>query len=87
MTIPEENILRDESYDNKSFYVVTAKGSLRQMPIPMRARSKIDLDDIPVKTWIRIEEFLMTKDGHIAYLINGKIYLHTFFEIILRPYP
>jgi len=84
MILSENDIVRSNEYNNKSLYVITSKGVLREMPIPLRVRSKADLDTIPIKTWLQIEEVLMTVDGSFAYVIKGKPYPHSLFEIILR---
>lgn len=36
MIIPENQIILPGDYNSKTFYVATSRGTLRQMPIPMR---------------------------------------------------
>ena len=84
MIIPENEIIRNDDYNTKSLVVINSKGRLWELPIPMRARCIVDLNEIPIDTWIRIEEVLMMKNGDFAYVVNGHPYPHGCFEIIIR---
>lgn len=82
--VPEEDIIRNGDYNPKSLLVLNTKGRLRTMPIPLRVCCKFAAEDIPVKTWVVVEEVLMTRNDGFAYVVNGKPYYHGHFEILLK---
>ena len=84
LILPEENIIRSTDYNSKTLYVITSKGMLRQMPIPLRVRCKVPIENFPVKTGVVIDEVLMTREGSFAYVLNDRPYPFFLFEIILR---
>jgi hypothetical protein len=84
MNLSENDIVRNQDYDCNVIFVVNSKGILRKIPMPCRMRSIVSLPGIPIKTWVQIEQALMTKENNLAYVYEGRIYPHHFFEIIIR---
>lgn len=71
-------------YDHTCLLIVTSKGVLRSLQAPFRVRSVQPVGNIPVKSWVKVEEVLSAGQDQLVYRIAGTLYSYSYFEIIIR---
>ncbi len=71
-------------YNSNALLVVNPKGLIRVVHTPFRALCINAIDDIPINTWVYVEEVLCTSKYELIYIIHGKLFAHKHFTLTVN---